>query len=355
MNYVISGYYSGDRGVDYALGSLISNGAAAKLGEALSTLNGAAQTIQPQTIVMTGNTMLGNALSCPTFEKNGTGYGETECVWGKYNGGQMRQASSAMNTGYTVNDNTFSIGAQFRAGTNSFWGTAVRFGFNNSTSTNFAANSNVWDLSVGYKKIIGDYMIGLSAAVGVVSQKNNRYTTDYFTGQNYKMTSESNSYYGGFRARNAYQFNLQNNVYVRPYLDLDLLWIHSPSYQESGNAHGVPLQFGPQNSFNLIASPMVELGAKFNFGPNNDGWVRPFISAGAMLITNNTTNLTASIVGANSGTYQLSSKAPNTLFSANAGIQIFSGKNLDAKLEYSIQAGQGFVGQSGTAKISYRF
>jgi hypothetical protein len=355
LNYVIDAYNVGDAGVNNAIGNIVSNGAAANLSVALNSLNGAAQTIQPQTIVMTGNTMLGNALSCPTFEKNGTGYGETECVWGKYNGGQMRQASSDTNTGYTVNDNTFSIGAQFRAGANSFWGAAVRFGFNNSTSTNFAANSNVWDVSVGYKKIVGDYMLGLSGAVGVASQKNNRYTTDYFTGQGYKLTSDSQSYYGGLRARNAYQFNLQNNLYIRPYLDLDLLWIHSPSYQESGSAYGVPLRFASQNSFNFIASPMVELGAKFNLESNKDAWVRPFISAGAMFITNNTTNLTASIVGANSGTYQLSSKAPSALFNANLGIQIFSGKNLDAKLEYSIQAGQGFVGQSGMAKLNYRF
>ena len=34
--------------------------------------------------------MLGNALGCPTFDKNGVIYGETECVWGKYNGGQKR-------------------------------------------------------------------------------------------------------------------------------------------------------------------------------------------------------------------------------------------------------------------------
>jgi hypothetical protein len=355
LNYVINGYNAGDAGMNYALGSLISNGAATNLYGALNSLNGAAQTIQQQTIVMTGNTMLGNALSCPTFEKNGTVYGETECVWGKYNGGQMRQATSDTNTGYTVYDNTFSLGAQRKISDNSFLGVAARFGLTNTSSANYGANANVGDVSVGYKKIIGDYMLGLSGAVGVASQKNNRYTTDFLTGQSYNMTSNSNSYYGGLRARNAYQFNLVNNVYVKPYIDLDGLWIHSPSYQESGSTNGMPLQFGAQNSFNFIASPMVELGARINMASKQNVWVRPFVSAGAMFITNNTTNLTASIVGANSGTYQISAQAPNALFSANAGIQLFNGESLDAKIEYSIQAGQGYIGQSGTAKMNYRF
>lgn len=355
LNYVINGYNSGDAGMSYALGSLVSNGAATNLYGALNSLNGAAQMIQSQTIVMTGNTMLANALSCPTFEKNGTVYGETECIWGKYNGGQMRQATSDTNTGYTVYDNTFSLGAQRKISDDSFLGVAARFGLTNSSSANYGANANVSDVSVGYKKIIGDYMLGLSGAVGVASQKNNRYTTDFFTGQTYNMTSNSNSYYGGLRARNAYQFNLANDVYIKPYLDLDGLWIHSPSYQESGSLSGVPLQFGTQNSFNFIASPMLELGARINMASKKDAWVRPFVSAGAMFITNNTSNLTASIVGANSGTYQISAQAPNTLFSANAGIQIFNGEALDAKLEYSVQAGQGYIGQSGTAKMNYRF
>jgi hypothetical protein len=355
LNYVVNGYNAGDAGVNNALGSLVSNGAAANLNGALNTLNGAAQTIQSQTIVMTGNAMLGNALSCPTFEQNGTIYGETECVWGKFNGGQMRQAYSDNNVGYRVNDNTFSLGTQLRIASDTFFGASARFGQTNSSSTNFGATANVGDVSLGIKKIVGDYYLGVSGAFGVASQSNNRYTTDFFTGQGYNMTSHSNAYYGGVRARNAYQFNLPRNTYIKPYLDLDGLWIHTPSYQENGSAQGVPLQYNTQNSFNFMASPMVEVGGRINLESKKDAWIRPFVSAGAMFITNNTTNIAASIVGANSGTYQISAQAPSALFNANAGIQVFSGEKVDVKLEYSAQAGQGFVGQNGTAKVNYRF
>ncbi|MBP7991106.1 MAG: autotransporter outer membrane beta-barrel domain-containing protein, partial [Rhodocyclaceae bacterium] len=355
LNYVINGYNAGDAGVGYALGSLVSNGAAANLYGALNSLNGAAQTIQSQTIVMTGNAMLGNALSCPTFEQNGTIYGETECVWGKYNGGQLRQAYSDNNTGYRANDNTFSVGGQFRIASDTFVGASGRFGQTSTSSGNFGATANVGDVSVSIKKIVGDYYLGVAGAFGVASQSNNRYTTDFFTGQGYNMTSHSNAYYGGVRARNAYQFNLPRNTYIKPYLDLDGLWIHTPSYQENGSAQGVPLQFNTQNSFNFMASPMVEVGGRIDLESKNDAWIRPFVSAGAMFITNNTTNIAASIVGANSGTYQMSAQAPSALFNANAGIQVFSGEKVDVKLEYSAQAGQGFVGQTGSAKVNYRF
>ncbi len=355
LDYVVKSYNAGDPGIEKAIGSLVSNGASVDLKNALNTLNGAAMTIQQQTVVMTGNSMLGNALSCPTFEKNGTIYGETECVWGKYNGGQLRQAYSDNNPGYRANDNTFSIGGQFRIATDTFVGASGRFGQTNSSSTNFGATANVGDVSVGIKKLIGDYYLGVSGAFGVSSQSNNRYSTDFFTGQNYNMTSHSNAYYGGVRARNAYQFNLPRNTYIKPYLDLDGLWIHTPSYQETGATQAVPLQYSTQNSFNFIASPMVEVGGRIDLSSKKESWIRPFISAGAMFITNNTTNIAASIVGANSGTYQISAQAPSALFSTNAGIQVFSGEQVDVKLEYSAQAGQGFVGQSGTAKMNYRF
>lgn len=355
LDYVVKSYNAGDPGIEKAIGNLVSNGASVDLKNALNTLNGAALTIQQQTVVMTGNSMLGNALSCPTFERNGTIYGETECVWGKYNGGQLRQAYADNNPGYRANDNTFSIGGQYRVASDTFVGASVRFGQTNTSSTNFGATANVGDVSVGIKKLIGDYYLGLSGAFGVSSQSNNRYSTDFFTGQNYNMTSHSNAYYGGIRTRNAYQFNLPGNTYIKPYLDLDGLWIHTPSYQETGAAQVAPLQYSNQNSFNFIASPMVEIGGRIDLSAKKESWIRPFISAGAMFITNNTTNIAASIVGANSGTYQISAQAPSALFSTNAGIQVFSGEKVDVKLEYSAQAGQGFVGQSGTAKMNYRF
>ncbi len=355
IDYVVRAYSAGDQGADNAIGNLVSHGASINLKSALDTLNGAAMTIQQQTVVMTGNSMLGNALSCPTFDRNGTIYGETECVWGKYNGGQLRQAYSDDNPGYRSNDNTFSVGGQYRVASDTFVGASARFGQTNTSSTNFGATANVGDVSVGIKKLVGDYYLGVSGAFGVASQSNNRYSTDFFTGQNYNMTSHSNAFYGGIRARNAYQFNLPGNIYIKPYLDLDGLWIHTPSYQENGPAQAVPLLYSTQNSFNFISSPMVEIGGRIDLSSKSESWIRPFISAGAMFITNNTTNIAASIVGANSGTYQISALAPSTLFSTNAGIQVFNGEKVDIKLEYSAQAGQGFVGQSGTAKMNYRF
>lgn len=355
LNYLVSAYDNNDTGVNAAIERLVSNSTGSpNLAGILDGLNGTAQTIQQQTIVMTANGMLGNALSCPTIAQSNT-YSESECVWGKFNGGQMRQAYSDVNPGFRVNENTFSLGFQQKTSNDIFIGASVRYGQTNSSSTNFGANASVGDVSIGLKKIVDDYYLGISGAFGVSSQSNNRYAYDSYLGQSYNLTSHSNVYYGGIRIRNAYQFNLPLNSYVRPYLDLDGLWMYTPSYQESGALQSVPLQYNAQNGSNFIASPMIEFGGRLNLVGTKDMWLRPFVSAGAMFITNNSSNISAAIIGANSGTFNIATQSPSSLFKANAGIQVFSGEKLDIKLEYSGLAGGGFVGQSGTAKAAFSF
>lgn len=363
LGYLVAAYNNNDPGANAAISRLVSNTSSAgslssrssNLGSFLNSFNGAAQTIQQQTIVMTGNGMLGNALSCPTFEKNGTEYGESECTWAKFNSGQMRQATSDVNPGYSVNESTLSFGFQKKTSENTFVGMAARYGQTNSSSSNFGANATVGDLSVGLKKLINNYYFGISGAVGVSSQNNNRYSYDSYLGQNFNLTSSSSAYYGGVRVRNAYRFDMPNNTYLKPYLDLDALWTYTPSYQESGPIAGVPLQYGSQNRSNFIASPMIEFGGRLNISGSKNAWIRPFISAGAMFISNNSSNITAAIVGANSGTFEINTQSPNALFKANAGFQIFSGDKIDVRLEYNALAGQGFVGQSGSARANFRF
>lgn len=363
LNYLVRAYDNNDPGANAAISKLVSNSFASigpgtrtsNLATLLDGINGEGQTIQQQTIVMTGNGMLGSALSCPTFEGNSTEYGETECVWTKFNGGQMRQSASDINPGYSVTENTLSAGVQKKIADDTFVGAAFRYGQTNSSSTNFRANATVGDISLGLKKIVNNYYFGFAGAFGISSQSNNRSVYDSFLGQGFNLTSNNNIYYGGVRVRNAYTFDLPNGTYVKPYVDLDGLWTYTPSYQESGPLAAIPLQYNAQNGSNFIASPMIEFGGRLNMSGIGNMWIRPYFSAGAMFITNNSSNLNAAIVGTNSGTFNISTQSPNSLFKANAGVQIFSGDAIDVRLEYSALAGQGFVGQSGSARANFRF
>jgi hypothetical protein len=40
---------------------------------------------------------------------------------------------------------------------------------------------------------------------------------------------------------------------------------------------------------------------------------------------------------------------------AKVGVQVFDGKDFDVKLEFGYQYGSGFISQSASAKLSYRF
>lgn len=363
VNYVANGYNAGDLGLINAASKLVSDSTTANLRSAVDSMSGANTQTQNQAIIMTSNQMLGNALSCPTFNQSGTAYNEAECVWGKYNGTQMKQASSDNTPGYKTNDNSYSIGGQVKITSDSFVGGAIRFGQTNSSSNNFGASANVGDVSIGYKKLIGDYYFGASGAFGVSSQSNNRYSTDVLSGQTQNMTSHANTYYGGIRLRNAYQFDTAYNTYIRPYLDLDGVWTSTGSYQENGAMTGIPLQYQSQSNFNFIASPMVEIGGRINIDDITDTskettkgmWLKPYVSAGMMFLTNNNSNVQAQVMGANSGSFAINTQGPDSLFKGNVGVQLFSGEKVDVKLEYNGLAGQGFVAQGGSAKLDYRF
>lgn len=358
LNYIAAGYNSGAFGFDNAVGRLVSNGASANLPGAVDSLNGAngaAHTIQQQAIVMTSNSMLGSALSCSSANQNGQAFDKSECAWANINGSQLNQASLTRNPGFKINYNTYATGGQGRLAPDTYVGGAMRFGKVNAFSKSLTASASVFDASLGVKKILGSYYIGLSGGFGISSQSNNRYSTDFLTGQSYNQSSMSNLYYGGLKLRNAYQFDGPLNSYIKPYLDLDTLWTHTPTYQETGFITTVPLRYNSTNKFNFIASPMIEAGGTLNIGVNKNSWLKPFVSAGMMYISNNNNHQSASLAGTNFGSYEIFSNSPNTLFRGNAGVQLFSNDNLDLRFEYNSLVGEGFLAQGGSARLNGRF
>src|SRR3546814_12579504 len=67
-----------------------------------------------------------------------------------------------------------------------------------------------------------------------------------------------------------------DKFYLKPYLDLDALYTHMPSYSESGNA--MHLDVESSNEFVLGLSPMLEVGGKVSL--DNGAVMRPFASGG---------------------------------------------------------------------------
>src|SRR5690606_17421306 len=81
----------------------------------------------------------------------------------------------------------------------------------------------------------------------------------------------------GARLRAARHIGLSEQLYLKPYVDLDLLYTKMSGYTESGG----PLSLSVDSSKQLSAglSPMLEFGGQMKL--ENGGVLRPFAYAGA--------------------------------------------------------------------------
>jgi hypothetical protein len=315
----------------------------------LNAVNGVGHTIQQQTALMNSTAMLGSSMSCPAFDQAGVAYNEVNCVWGKFSDGNMRQSPIDGDSGYKVNEYSFAFGRQKKLENGLIFGQAFRFARVLSYADNYANNGNTGELSAALKYLNGGYTLAGSVGFGLTQSNNSRMLDD--GARVSSLTSKSNQYTFGARIRNAYQIELNENNYLRPYLDVDLVYNRTPSYQEGGSEYA--LNYANSSKFNLVISPMVEYGSRINFGSR--GYVRPYVAAGFSFLPNNNQATELNFVGANSGTFTANTTSPSMLGKAKVGVQVFDGKDFDVKLEFGYQYGSGFISQSASAKLSYRF
>jgi outer membrane autotransporter protein len=154
------------------------------------------------------------------------------------------------------------------------------------------------------------------------------------------------------RVRVAYELPFQD-WYVRPFVDLDLIYSHVPGYTERGGG-GLALEVDGQDHASLELSPMLEIGGRFELG----SWtVRPFAAAGATIPSNSEWKTSASLSGApqGSGSFSTVQEMPDVLGNLDIGLQLHAAAGFELRLDYRLQAGEDYVSQYGGGRVAYRF
>jgi outer membrane autotransporter protein len=156
------------------------------------------------------------------------------------------------------------------------------------------------------------------------------------------------------RLRAAYTFGQEESHYIRPYLDLDLIYSESSGFNESG-AGELALRKGSSSQFNVGISPMVEFGS--DFLTEDKTRVKVFVSAGATFLPNNNQTMVTSFVGASAanGTFDVVTNGPDVLGRLNLGVEVFQASGFQVRAQYGLQAGQNYLSQSLSANLVYRF
>ncbi|MCF3934933.1 autotransporter outer membrane beta-barrel domain-containing protein [Acuticoccus sp. M5D2P5] len=334
---------------DYNRLSAMGDGGSA-YAQALSSLSpgGSQAAAAAQTVLSLGR--LDQAMRCPAFEGDDAMVTEDACTWAEMGGAVIDQGGAP---GYDGTLWGFAAGGQAEFSENWFLGFAA--GYENSR----------YDSSDGFSKSDGDTVyaalavkreIGAFQVSGAVSGSygwydiNRSVVTPGFAG---KAHGESDLYTLGARGRIAY--TAANDVaYVRPFLDVDALYAHSGAYTETG-AGAYNLDVESQDQFAVVATPAVEIGARFK---PSAGWdARFFASAGLSLSTEDEWKTEAKLdsAPASAGTFKTTLPVADVLARIGAGVQISNTNGFDVRADYDGAFGDDYSNHSGSLRFVKRF
>jgi uncharacterized protein with beta-barrel porin domain len=170
------------------------------------------------------------------------------------------------------------------------------------------------------------------------------------------LRSNSNAFLAGGRLRAAYDVPFTNG-YIRPFIDLDVLNISSPAFQEHG-PKDYALEVHSADHTTVVVSPMAEIGGRYDFGPRNDPYiVRYYADAGISLMPNNRRTVNASLATAmpSDGSFATTVTSPNVLGDLAIGVQLYQADGFEVKADYDTQVGHAFFSQGGTLRLAYHF
>jgi uncharacterized protein with beta-barrel porin domain len=250
------------------------------------------------------------------------------------------------------------LGAQRALGHGWSAGFGAGYGLNYLTSTNFSSNGQFFDLSVSAKKQIEKWEFGASLGFAQGWFNNNRYRDMAANGaadpMNGQFTSSARMTMAGLRLRAAYEHAIDENQYLKPYVDLDLVYGYMPGYSETGT-DPLGLDVASNSRWNVAITPMLEYG--IDLVTKDKSRVKIFASAGASFLPNNTHKSQMSFQGLTTdlGSFDVITKGPEVLGRLNLGIQAFHNESTEVRVQYGLLMSDGYISQNLSANLTWRF
>ncbi|MEW6256301.1 MAG: autotransporter outer membrane beta-barrel domain-containing protein [Pseudomonadota bacterium] len=297
-------------------------------------------------------TSLHASLSCPVFEGSGTLMQESNCAWARIIGTWTDQTSSADAAGYNQTAVTYRVGAQREVVENWFVGATMGFtqSWLNDAGGLSSTEGNGADASLSLKHQNGPWLFALSGHLGYGNYETTR---TIVTGDSaFSSQGTANVMTAAARFRGSYEF-VQSNWYLKPYLDLDLLYTYMPGYQENGI--GPTLEFSSASQVNFAVSPNLEVGGRVDLSPSL--WLRPYASVGMTWFAKDSLPVDVTLVEASDaiGTFTTAATIPSTLLNLAGGVQLFDMRGYEVRAEYKADIGDNYLSQELSARFAVQF
>ncbi|MGA7715518.1 MAG: autotransporter domain-containing protein, partial [Bradyrhizobium sp.] len=321
--------------------------------QVLDRLHPAAYLAQPVMSTFTGLNFVDSMMSCHLAAGPFAPLTEIPCEWAKLTGSFANQVSSSGSSGFHDQAARLQAGRQIQLAPDWFGEFAVGYEAGRTTG-NFATTlADRYDFGAALKHQIGPWLFAAALDVGYDALNTTREIG--FAGVQ-AATSTPSVWRLDSRFRAAYVAEF-GNAYVKPSLDLDVIYTALPGFSEAG-AGPLNLNVASSNKVAFAASPMVELGQTYFLA--NGSALRPFVQGGATLLSNNTWSVNSTFESAPAGVapFTTLTSLPQTLWKVSTGIDIFSVARipgLDLRLEYQGRFGPGYNDQTGLVKLSRHF
>ena len=289
--------------------------------------------------------------ACPNNGDTPADQREHDCVWGRV----TDQASNAEgdSDGYHLNEHVVQMGGQHEFADG--WWVGGSVAYNNGSESAASGVGGVTDhgVSIGgvVKRELGNWTFtgAVDASQGTYQSARNLQLVD----QRIQATGSFDGTNIGVHSRIAYLFS-DDGWYVRPYVDLHLVNVHTDSFQEN-DAGAIGLKVAAGNGTVFAATPMVEAGKRFTFDDGAQLW--PSIGVGRAFYSGNSWNTNMRLAGASDsvGSFNSEFDAPRQMNQYSAALNLKLNAHSDLRLDYTGQFGHGYRMNEGALKYTYFF
>ncbi|RVM75156.1 autotransporter domain-containing protein, partial [Sinorhizobium meliloti] len=245
-------------------------------------------------------------LSCPMFADGTSALVETSCVWSQAGAQTLDQKASGGMSGFDTTTYALRAGAQMEVSPD--WFVGIAGGYDRSSirgdDGRVDADGDIIYAGASLKHEIGPWLLS-GAVAGSYGWYDNTRTIRIpgFAGQ---AEGDPEIYNLSTRVRAAYTF-AQDPYYVRPLVDLDLIYSHASGYRESGTG-ALDLLVDDAGQWSFHATPAIEVGTRVEV--NETTVMRAFAGAGVSFSTVDSWDTSARLAGAPAGIGMFDSEVP---------------------------------------------
>jgi outer membrane autotransporter protein len=166
-------------------------------------------------------------------------------------------------------------------------------------------------------------------------------------------SSDPDVFAGSARLRVARTFAF-SEMYLKPYVDLDVIYSRMPSYRENGGGD-LGLKVESSDQFTFAFPPSLEIGGRVDL--DGGAQLRPYAYAGFSILSDDDWTARARFTGAPSGTGSFDTSLPidDVVARIGAGVQVSTSAGVAIRLQYDGEFSDRVSSNAGSLKATIPF